>query len=230
MSAARIALCSLALAALPACSGTETGNPPFAPEVGYGGHDPMGLAPDPVLTRARVAIDEVSIVDCEGGTYPLLRALTVDFVTGETRGGMPLEIPGGLYCELVVSVGACTDPERCRAVDPDALALDGTRRDGATVRVRDTAPAEITLTGRWEMSPEAGGVLLALDREALVVGAEIATAVPEMGFVLINEFDDPARLAAIRAGLAAGLELRRDLDGDSALDPEELDGEALASP
>lgn len=224
--------CLIALVSLPACFGTETGNPPFAPEVGYGGFEPMGLAPDPTVDSARVAMDEVAAVDCEGARFPMLRRVAIDFTSGLASVGESLEIPSGTYCGLEIAVAACSDPDLCRVVAPESVNIDATRRtDAASVVVRDAERLEVSLEGEpFELGPDEGGVLIALDLNALVAGLSIGTAPtdPE-GVVRIDATNDPTRLDAVRAGLRGGLSLRRDLDDDGILDREELLDPPLAT-
>lgn len=224
--------CLIALASLPACFGTETGNPPFTPEVGYGGFEPMGLAPDPTIDSARVAMDEVAAVDCGGVRFPMLRRVAIDFTSGLASVGEALEIPSGSYCGIDVTIAACSDPELCRVVAPESVTIDATRRaDAARVVIRDADRLEVSLEGEpFELGPEAGGVLIALDLNALVAGLSIGTAPtdPE-GVVRIDATSDPTRLDAVRAGLRGGLSLRRDLDDDGILDREELIDAPLAA-
>ncbi|AKF11156.1 hypothetical protein [Sandaracinus amylolyticus] len=223
---------ALALGAAPSCGGTETGNPPFAPDMGGGGYDPMGLSPDPAVESALISVEEAKLEDCEGAQVPLLRRAVLDAVGGQLRVLEPLEVPAGLYCAIELSIAACEDPDRCRTIfAPYAVSIDGTRRaDGASIEVRDATRFVVRLEGSFDVTPDAGGLLLAVDRTLLTSGLSLSSIPAVDGVVLVDETTNADRLPALRAGLQSAMTLRRDLDGDATLDPEEIMAAPLAQP
>lgn len=224
----------LAPAAVAGCGNAGTGSPPFTPSVGYGGFEPMGVSPDPAVDSARISIEEAMAVDCEGARWAMLRRVTVDFATGEVTSGEVVDIPRGTYCGLELAVAACADPDLCPTVAPDAIAIDGSRRvDAADVIIRDVDPTDVGLVGEpFELGPEERGVLLALDLNTLVASLAITTALIDAGdgAVHIDAGRNAGRLLDLRDGLRNALSLRRDLDGDGVLGPEELMAAPLAAP
>lgn len=217
--------------ALPACFGTETGNPPFAPELGGGGYEPMVIAPDPVLEAARIAIEQASLEDCEGRRVPLFRAGVLDAMGGVLEVREPLEIVPGTFCALELRVAACEDADLCRALAPHAVAIDATRRaDGAAIEIRGRDTLDVRLEGTFEVTPDEGGLLLAVDRAALTAGLSLTTLEAVDGVVRIDADHNADRLPALADGVRSAITLRRDLDDDGALDPEELDLPPLAAP
>lgn len=218
----------LAAFASAACSGS--GAALEMPAVGFGSFEPMGVSSDPSVDFARASIEEVLILDCDGARFPLLRRAVVDFVTGRADVEEILPIPVGAYCGMEIVLAACGDPSRCRTVTAEAVAIDGVRRlDGADVQIRDPGPISgLVLEGRFEMGA-GSGLLLTLDRTALLAGLGIETLpVDADGVVRIGPELRAERLAVLREGLRAATTVRRDLDGDGALDPEELEAPPLA--
>lgn len=212
-----------------ACGGTETGNPPFAPDVGGGGYDPMGISPDPVVDAALIAIEEATLVDCEGARAPLFAGARLDLIAGELVALRWLEVPAGVYCGLELVIDTCDDPDVCRGVAPDAIAIDATRvADGASVVVRDAARVVVALEGTFDVAPEAGGLLVAVDRTMLTSSLGLAALPADDGVVRVDTTSHPDRLPALRAALRGATTLRRDLDGDGRLGPEELAAPPLA--
>lgn len=226
-----LALSLAALAAAPSCGGTETGNPPFAPELGGGGYEPMGLTPDPVLDEARVAFEEGTLETCDGARHRLFRGGVIDFVGATVTFTEVFEVPPGAYCALELLIAACDDPDLCRTVAPDSIAIDGTRTtDDARIEIRDATPMDVRLVGTFDVTPELGALLVAVDRSTLVAPLSLGTIPAVVGVVRIDASTNADRLPALRDGLRSALTLRRDLDGDLALDTEELTTVPLAEP
>ena len=222
----------LALAGIaPSCGGTETGNPPFAPELGGGGYEPTGLTPDPVLETARVGFEEGTLETCDGARHRLFRGGVIDFVSASVTFAEVFEVPPGAYCALELLIAACDDPDRCRTVAPDAITIDGTRTtDDARIEIRDAAPIDARLVGDFEVLPELGALLVAVDRSTLTAPLSLGTIPAVSGVVRIDAATNADRLPLLRDALRSALTLRRDLDGDATLDPEELEAAPLAEP
>ncbi|MDQ3031051.1 MAG: hypothetical protein M3Y87_01435 [Myxococcota bacterium] len=226
-----IAVLALALAALPSCGGTETGNPPFAPGLGAGGYEPMGLLPDPELGVARVALEEGTLEACDGARHPLFRRGVIDFATGDATFAEVFEVPAGAYCAIELLVAACDDPDLCRTVAPDAITIDGTRTsDGAAIEIRDAMPIDVRLVGAFDVEPGLGALLITLDRSTLMAPLALGTIPAIDGVVRIDASTNADRLPALRTALQSAITLRRDLDDDLVLDPEELTAPPLAEP
>ncbi|WP_236518008.1 hypothetical protein [Sandaracinus amylolyticus] len=223
---------ALAIGAAPSCGGTETGNPPFAPEMGGGGYDPMGLSPDPAIESALIVVEEATLEDCEGAQVPLLRRAVLDAVANQLTVIEPLEIPAAAYCAIELSIAACEDPDRCRTIrQPYSVSIDGLRRaDAASIEIRDAERFVVRLEGTFDVTPDAGGLLLAVDRTLLTPGLELSTIPAVDGVVRIDATTNADRLPALRTGVQSAMTLRRDLDGDGVLDPEEIMTAPLAEP
>jgi hypothetical protein len=214
------------------CFGTETGNPPFAPEVGWGGYEPMGIAPDPTLESGTVRVESASLIECgDERRVVFLRAVVFDFVHGTATAGEALEVAEGTYCGVVLEIAPCADPERCRLIAPDAITITGTRRsDGAAIAIHDVSTVEVVLDGTFDVAPTEGALLFAIDRDALTAGLSISTLALEAdGVGRIDGDHNTDRLVALHDGLRTATTLRRDLDGDAMLDtPDEITGDPLA--
>lgn len=221
---------ALAIPATPSCFGTETGNPPFAPDMGAGGYEPMGLSPDPAIESALVRVEEATAEDCDGARHPLFRRGVLDFIAGTISFAETFELPPGAYCALELRVAPCVDPALCRTTtDANAIAVNGTRRsDAARVELRDMTLVDVRLEGSFDLAPELGALLIALDRNALTAPLELTTIPAIDGVVRIDGSTNAERLPALRAALADALSLRRDQDDDAMLDAEELVGPPLA--
>lgn len=221
---------ALAIPATPSCSGTETGNPPFAPDMGAGGYDPMGLSPDPAIESALVRVEEATAERCDGARHPLFRGGVLDFTRGTISVVEAMELPPGAYCALELQVAPCADPDTCRTTtEANALAFDGIRRtDAALVELRDMAVIAVRLEGMFDLDPELGALLIALDRTLLTAPLGLSSIPAVDGVVRIDATTNADRLPTLRTALADALSLRRDLDGDAILDPEELTPPPLA--
>lgn len=200
--------------ALPACFGTETGNPPFAPEVGGGGFEPMGISPDPALDAATITIERGTLLGCMDESGLLFRSGVLDAVGDALTIDEPGAASAGTYCALEL-----------RVVE---VSIQGTRRDGATVEIRALEPFVARLEGTFDVTPDAGGLLLAVDRTLLTSGLSLTTLPAVDGVVRIDESTNAELLPAVAAATRSAITLRRDLDDDGVLDREELEGPPLA--
>lgn len=222
-------LALLLLLVLPACAGTETGNPSLAPEGGVVGYEPMGVAPQLAFDEARLAIDAVGFVPLEGcadgAPLEALEAPVVGDLVAATAEPFTLDVPPGDYCAVVLRLAPAA------ALDGLAIRLDARRTsDGVRLRVEDAAPLELRLTADGSFTlGERDRVLLAIDRSLIEAPLGVSTLAPEPdGVVHVDATRNADRLTMLRDRLASAVTLRRDADGDGALSRDEASAPPLA--
>jgi hypothetical protein len=214
--------------ALAGCAGTETGNPPFAPSVGAQSGVPMGILPRLSIERAWIAVERVALepgADCttpiEGTTVraaPAALSLTEAQVL-ETDA--VLEV--GDYCAFRFERAPWTGREPS-TLSGYTLAIDGALPDGLPVVIRSRREGALRFVGAtpFEMSPEAGGLLVFVDESLLFDGVPFDTAeVDPEGVLVIDEVSNTALLDRIESQLPGALTLHRDADGDGMFSPDE---------
>lgn len=219
---------ALLLLLLPACAGTETGNPSLA-EGGVVGYEPMGIAPALMLDDGTLGIESMGFVPAEGCADGVLLEALADPAVGDLVSAsaepFSLDVPVGSYCAVVVRLRPSA------AIDELALRLDGTRAsDGTRVLVEDADPLTLRLDADTPFEiGERDRVLLAIDRTLLEAPLGLATlTVAADGVAHVDAARNADRLAALRVGLASAVTLRRDEDGDGALSATEAAAPPLA--
>jgi hypothetical protein len=205
------------------CAGTETGNPPFAPDIEGGVVSATRLRAEFAVASGTLAFRELSLLDCGGRRWTLVQGGTLDLVDGALRGGPSQEVPAQTYCGFVVQL----------VQDGATLTVDGTRAsDGASVRVllAPAADKEVVLSGVYDVTPEVAPLLLTVEPLALLARLEPETlSVAPDGVAYVDLTRQPERSAHLLEDLGAALTLRRDLDADGMLSEAEKNAEPLAT-
>ncbi len=214
----RTTLALLASITWAGCFGTETGNPPFAPELAGDHGAPMGVVPQLGLTEGWLSVASVGLDPCDGEavivrTEPAALALA---------GAQSLEaepvLDEGEYCALSFDrvVSEAGSPEALRG---STLALDAAAPDGTIVRVRSARTGSLRLAGDpFELSAERGALLVFVDESLLFNGVSLDEATREAdGSITIDESSNAALLDRIEEQLPGALFLYRDEDGDGSL-------------
>ena len=220
----RILLLALAVSGVAGCLGTETGNPPLTPEVGWDSTIPMGIAPPVDVTSLRLSVARAALLGCDGVEDATL------FVGGDldlvARTGTAelAAVPEGTYCGLALSLAPT-------ASVPHALRLDGERRsDLAQLHAVDATPLEVRLVGRVDVALDSPAWLLVVDRDLAVTGANVSPLPAIDGEIVLSSERNADRLPGLRASIASAITLRIDTDGDGTLDDDERALPPLASP
>lgn len=227
---------SIAIAALclAGCFGTETGNPPFAPEVSGGSGGRMGIAPPISIEDGWMSIENVELVpECDAsasGTVVRHEAAALELGGRQALETEPV-LEEGDYCVLSLERVAWTGADP-RELTGYTLALDTLALGGTHVRVRSdrTGTLRFTASAPFPMHPDEGGLLLFVDESLLFNAISLDGAEHEAdGSIEIRADENAALLDQIEAQLPGALALYRDVDGDGRLSNEERDAGPLAT-
>jgi hypothetical protein len=221
---------AITILALTGCVGTETGNPPFAPEVGGETGTPMGIIPAVSIEGAWLSIDDVALsAECDDdGTVFVNDPVALDLQGAVALDAEPV-LEEGDYCafrfERVV-----WEEDAPAALTDLTLAIDASL--GSTpVFIRSASTGSIALIAEvpFAMSPDAGALLVFVDVSLLFNGITFADAEREAdGSIVISSASNAGLLATIEAQLEGSLFLYRDADADGTLDVTERDAGPLA--
>ncbi len=213
-------VCALAL--LAGCFGTETGNPPFAPELAGESGGPMGIAPPIGIDDGWLSVENVALSpSCAASDDGVI--VRHDPAALALSGAQSLEtepvLQEGEYCQLRFdrAVFAAADPS---ALSAHSLAIDATAQDGSAVHVRSDATGSYRFVGTapFSMTPDAGGLIVFVDESLLFNGVSLAGTERESdGSIEISATKNAAVLATIEAQLPGALALYRDGDGNGQL-------------
>lgn len=227
-----------ALAAV-ACTGTETGNPPFTTGTGFSGYEPMGIAPEPMVTSAWWVIGGVSFVpagECDAPGEPAVgfEGPAATSLTGEGGDAIEVEAREGEQCALrfTLAPGVESPPGGAPPDLTDAsLAIEAEMRDGTPVRFVTDATPTVSLEGSvpFTIGPDEPPVIVGIDWTLLFAGARLFDAEQTGGEILLDATHNPERFATVESNIAASTFLYRDADADGVLDPEEVLQPPLAS-
>lgn len=225
-----------AMSLLSGCFGTETGNPPFAPDVGGGAGTPMGLVPVLTTDQGWLSVANVALVPGE-----TCAAGDEGTVVRHDAGALALAGAQSLETEAVLDEGDyCAfhfDRVASTSADPSALegytlAIDAHRPDGTMVRIRSsqTGTLDLVASTPFPMSPDAGGLIVFIDESLLFNGVSFDAADHEPdGSILVSAEKNSAILDRIETQLPHAVALYRDADGNGALSMEERGAGPLAT-
>ena len=229
MTALRTILLVL-LAAL-GCTGTETGNPPFTTSTGFSGYEPMGIAPEPMVTSAWWVIDTVSFVpagECGAPGEPEVgfEGPAATSLTGEGGDVVEVAVREGEQCalRLTLAPGLESPPSGAPADVMDAsMVIRAQMRDGTPVHFVTDATPTLVLEGSapFAVGSEEAPVVVGVDWTLLFSGARLFDAERTGGEILLDATHNPDRFATVESNLTAATFLYRDTDADGVLDPEE---------
>ncbi len=229
----------VAALALSACTGTETGNPPFTAGAGFHGYEPVGLAPDPAVDEAFWVVGRLGFVpdgECgaPGEPAPAFEGRAVVDLAGEAGQAVTLEIHEGDYCgaQLVLALGEAPLPAGPAELEGASIVVGGLARGGDPVRLVSSLEAVVDLAGAdgpFRLSPDEPPLVIAIDWTLAFAGVSLATADRTGGTVLIDATHNTGLLETFERNLPGAITLRRDIDADGDLDEEELRAPPLAT-
>ena len=219
---------------LPACVGTDTGNPPLSASLSARSSDPAVVispaAGEVVVGGAWISLSEVRLTlgeRCDHLSEPYAVDVVGDLVVGLPTAGIPETSICGVHVDLHA-------PSELPAGAPDALAdrtllLVGRLADGRPFEISSALTRGINVSGPAPFSLDEGaGAMIVFDVSRWVAGLDLAGLLPDAdGVVRLGPGD--AELEIFENGAVGGVELYADVDGDGVLDPSELSAGALAS-
>ncbi len=218
---------------LAGCAGTETGNPSIDTQIALTAHSSDharvairvsegGL----VVDRAWLSLGSVALLagnDCTAtsrrfSTAPLG---TADHTSGPEVAALAAEV--GDYCGLGVRFeAALIAPLEAPALLGHSVLLEGHLADGSAFSLASPRATEVrvaALAGSFALDDERFALLLGFDLATWLSRTDFTTATREAdGSVRVDETHNPDLLDSFETELAAGLELYRDRDADTALD------------
>lgn len=217
-------------------SGTETGNPLVKGNVSYAGFSsaprdyavraPAGIA---TLDKAWLDLGEAAVSrsgDCGLAAGPdlTLPALGIGDHAAGAHNFTAFETMAADYCsfELPFQV-ASKQGAAPRGIEGHSLLLEGTLADGTPFSIASSADSRLELVspGRaFRLDPSAPNVLVAFDFAAWLASLDFDAAERSDSGVVIDESHNTELLQQFEQGLASGVSLYRDRDGDGALDDD----------
>jgi len=234
----RRTLCLTALlVALPACAGTETGNPPLTAELTVDAHsrEPARVAIDADATEATVeevwvSVGPVRFIGDDGCDAPddVMAQIgsigTEDHADG-TAARAAFETTERSFCTVEIELAAAAAPLPAGAppeLEGATVVVLGHRPDDTPFIIVSTRTAPIAaraVSGRFPIEPGADGLFLGFDMATWLDGLDLAGATVGMdGRIVIDADDNPASSAAFESNLAPGVEIYRDQDRDAVPD------------
>jgi len=218
---------SIALA-VAGCGGTETGNPSAGPssewrfvvtDTPVSGDEPVRV-PDVYL-----GLGSVVALACDSGSAVVAGPAAVSLAPSPSA---PVTVAEVSCCGIVVELEAQSIGP-ADAEEQASVLVRGNMGDGTPFVLSNDAPQTLTLSpvtpplvidaeSRWLLSVDVGVWFAGLDFSGAQPGAE---------GIRIDSESNPDLLAFAEQRLGSAIALRRDLDGDGQVDPEDV---PVASP
>lgn len=238
MLAHRRLLCLAAVLLLvPACAGTETGNPPLTAELSVDAHsrEPARIGIDVDATEATVEEVWVSVgplrfigddaCAAPGEAMAQIPSIAAEDHADATAARAVFETTERSFCTVEVNLDLAAAPLPAGAppeLDGASVVVLGHRPDDTPFVIVTDAAAPIpvrALDGRFPIAEGADGLFLGFDMATWLDGVDLAGATVGMdGRIVIDADDNPALAAAFEANLAPGIELYADQDRDAVPD------------
>ncbi len=223
----RLALAFALSFGVPACVGTDTGNPPVAASLTARSSDPsVAVAPargDVVIEQAWISLTELRVTlgaACDHVSDPYDRDVVGDVVVGRPLAGLPDEPICGVHLTLAArsELPAGAPP----GLVDRTLFITGSLADGTPFEISSALATSIAVSAPapFELSPDAGA-LITFDVAPWLAGLDLAGLARDPDGVIRLASGD-AELSRFEASFQTSVELYEDLDGDGALDPAEL--------
>lgn len=224
----------LLLALLPACAGTETGNPSIQESsltLRARSRDASVVTIGSGSGRVRVdaawmALGAVGLSPCDAEPREVLAPVEQDVVAPpEPRA---FERDRDAYCALS-SQHARAPATLPNGAPPEladrSLVVIGRRGDDVAFRLGSAAVVPFTLSAAppgFAVDDQNHSLILAFDLAAWFANVDLDGIVVDPGdSIRVNATENPDQLAAFEAAIAGSASLHHDLDGDGLLDPED---------
>jgi hypothetical protein len=208
-----------------ACSGTETGNPSPAtsPQLRFA-MTPLDAAPagpTPTIEEAYLGIGPVTALACGAGSTVLTSSVGVTLSLSAPSAAVTVDEVS--TCGLTVDLQAQTiGPEGARELA--SVLIRGTSSDGVPFVISSSAsrtlslvptapPLTIDAESQW---------LLSFEVITWLANVNLAAVVPGPDGIRIDSTSHPELLGPIEARLGMGVALRRDLNRNGQVDPEDV--------
>jgi hypothetical protein len=206
-----------------ACTGTETGNPNAGPmsDLRFVVTDtPVSSDPAPTVEEAYLGVRSLVALACDSGSTVLGGPTTVDLIPSPSAA---VSVPEASCCGIAVELEPQSiGPEG--ATESASILIRGTVRDGVPFVLSSSTSHTLTLSpteppllidsdSSWLLSVDVGVWFSGLGLSDLQSGAD---------GIRIDSESYPEVLTAAEERLGMAVALRRDLDGDGQVDPEDV--------
>jgi hypothetical protein len=210
-----------------ACAGTETGNPGAQATARVRVSANLPLPPSDISGRlpllveqAYLNIQSLTSLGCSSGATPVLDAAGVQLFPSpsETMVMDAIEACGYRIDLVAQAIGPDTTKESA------SILIVGKSSEGQSVTVKSSASHSFALSvlaPPLSIAPDSSW-LFRFDLSSWVENLDLGGLQPGPDGIRIDETSHPELLAPLVAALGAGLALRRDLDGDGQIDPQDV--------
>ncbi len=206
-----------------ACTGTETGNPGAGPssELRFVATEtPVSSDPTPTVTEAYLGVRSVIAIACDTGSTSLAGPVAVSLISSTSAAVSLSEVS---CCGIAVELEP-QDIGSEGATERASVLIRGTVEDGSPFVLSSSASHTLTLSpitpplvidseSRWLLTLDVGVWFDGLDLSGAQAGAD---------GIRIDSDSNPELLTDVEARLGTAVALRRDLDGDGQVDPEDV--------